>query len=633
VDNPAVAPETLREEVGGIVVSVGGVEREATLRPLFRMALVKGSAPTVLLHLRRGAGLSDRDDRGLTPLMLAASAGRSEICDLLLSEGADRAERSPAGLSAADLALAAGHHALSVRLAYSGEQTSTQSSDGDHEPRYLDAIDAEGWEAEEDAVVGKSTEGLLSSVRFAQAGLERVLPDATPDWSEVELVLPSGGIDRPMSAALRRWIVEALQGLQTPANVRRVSRRLAGLASLLEEAGVVSDGEPLEIWVRDVLNARCEPDRPDSLEQERLEAIECLVRARGSDELRRQEIDRLPYLDRATEQSLFRALEEARHRVLRGLLNSSVLIDASEIAESDEEAEDEAGSDFSSILTRLRRLNADEALAQLSQVDLDVGLVEEVIGCLDRRGDPGGAVLRLQLRRYLTARDRAVLSGLPWVERSARRYVGRGVDLGDLCQAGAIGLMRAAERFDASFGYRFQTFSVWWIRQSCARLVADQANTIRMPVHVQDARARFRRTHATLRAEGVVAPGFAQVAERAELTVEAARRALRPRRQYSLSRPDLGRWAARRPCPDSDPLVSLIEKDRRRLLSLAVAELPDREADIVRRRFGLDGFEEETLEDIGLLYGVTRERIRQVEGKALWRLEHSAQCRTLRTML
>lgn len=339
---------------------------------------------------------------------------------------------------------------------------------------------------------------------------------------------------------------------------------------------------------------------------------------------------------------MFRALEEARRSVLRALLDSAALIEpgrANSATETEPEAEPEpepdedAGPDFVSSVVGLRGLDREEALARLSELDLDVILVERVIAELLRRKDPAGASLSLQLGRYLTARDRVVTGGLPWVERSALKYVGRGVDLADLCQAGAIGLMRAAERFDPTLGYRFQTFAIWWIRQGCSRIIADQANTIRMPVHVQEARVRYLRAEAALKAEGVKAPDLFRVADRAELTYLTARRCMRPRRQISLSRHGLEAWSARRPCPHSDPMIVTTETDRRRHLMRAIAELPEREADVVRRRFGLGGYDEMTLEEIGVRYGVTRERIRQLEHKALRRLERSPVRRTLRALL
>ncbi|ELR04255.1 hypothetical protein GMDG_09010, partial [Pseudogymnoascus destructans 20631-21] len=151
------------------------------------------------------------------------------------------------------------------------------------------------------------------------------------------------------------------------------------------------------------------------MEAEVLEAVECLLHPRDSDQIRRREIDRVPRLDRTTEQSMFRALEEARRSVLRALLESAALIEPGRpnpVAETEPEAgpepepEEDAGPDFISSLAGLRGLDCEEALTRLSELDLDVILVERVIAELRRRKDPAGASLSLQLGRYLIARDR-----------------------------------------------------------------------------------------------------------------------------------------------------------------------------------------------------------------------------------
>jgi RNA polymerase sigma factor (sigma-70 family) len=569
--------------------------------------------------------------------MLAASAGRRDNCSLLLAEGADVSQRSPGGLTAADLALAAGHSSLAMMLA--PQLVSVVAClEADTIPFASDEMAFADWEAEEETKVSRSQPELLAVVRTSQVQLGRTLPDAAPDWSDIELTLPMRPSARPLSPALSRWLSEALRGLVVPAEIQRISRRLPGLTAVLEDAGVRTVGEPLENFIDACLNVRSQHSLDADLQTDMTEVVERLLDPCDSDRIRRIEIDRLPSLSRATEQSMFRALGDARRGVLRALLASASLIEPDLTGEEAvaEEADDEAeiDADFSSILLKLRDLGREDALERLGQLDLDVGLTERVIARLDRMENGSGPALRLQLKRYLTARDRIVTAGLPWVEPCARRHLQHGMELGDLWQEGAIGLMRAAERFNPALGYRFQTFAIWWIRQGCSRGRADQAHTIRVPVHVQDARVRFRRAEAELKAEGSVSPDFAQIADRAELTLDRARLCLRPRRQLSLSRPGLERWAVRLPCSDREqPLVNLHMADRRRHLASAVAALPEREADIVRRRFGLDGYEATTLEEVGQHYNLTRERIRQIETKALNRLRRSPDRNILRVLL
>lgn len=619
-------------------MSLGEIEGAVAMRPLFRMALVKGSAPTVLLHLRRGAGLEDRDERGLTPLMLAAAAGRQDICSLLIAEGASRSEMSPDGKTASDLALRAGHHGLAGVLQAPAEPTPDQAKPAPPVELFVDFgdLDGEGWEAEETVAVGPGSTGLIDSVRLAQASLGRSLPDTAPDWSDAELVLPARVPERVVSPALRHWIQEALGGQRTPAEVRTVCRRLPGLSAVLDDAGVKLFAGVLDQWVQQGVNLRTAAER-SAWEPEAIEAVEGLLHPRDSDTLRRSEIERVPRLDRATEQSMFRALEDSRRSVLRALVESVSLIEAAASPDADvgeDVDEDEPEADFVSQLLGLQGQSAEDVLKNLAQLDLDIRLAEGIIQRLSDRGASGAAgSLRLQLGRYLTARDRVVTAGLRWVEPIARHYVQPGLELGDLCQAGAIGLMRAAERFDPSFGYRFQTFATLWIRQGCGRLVADQAHTIRVPVHVQDTRRRFIKARGVLVAEGLASPTFDQIVARAELTPEAARRSLRPRRQLSLSHPRCQGVVLRMSNPDDDPMPALIEAQRRFRLGEALAGLEDRQADIIRRRFGLEGLDALTLEEVGVLYQLTRERIRQIEAKALKRLEKTPGHRQLRDLL
>lgn len=317
-------------------MSLGEIEGAVAMRPLFRMALVKGSAPTVLLHLRRGAGLEDRDERGLTPLMLAAAAGRQDICSLLIAEGASRSEMSPDGKTASDLALRAGHHGLAGVLQAPAEPTPDQAKPAPPVELFVDFgdLDGEGWEAEETVAVGPGSTGLIDSVRLAQASLGRSLPDTAPDWSDAELVLPARVPERVVSPALRHWIQEALGGQRTPAEVRTVCRRLPGLSAVLDDAGVKLFAGVLDQWVQQGVNLRTAAER-SAWEPEAIEAVEGLLHPRDSDTLRRSEIERVPRLDRATEQSMFRALEDSRRSVLRALVESVSLIEAAASPDAD----------------------------------------------------------------------------------------------------------------------------------------------------------------------------------------------------------------------------------------------------------------------------------------------------------
>ena len=291
---------------------------------------------------------------------------------------------------------------------------------------------------------------------------------------------------------------------------------------------------------------------------------------------------------------------------------------------------------------RVALLTAEEEVELATRIEAGLYAAERVRRALEATGK-----LSQQLRRDLwwivrdgeRAKNHLLEANLRLVVSLAKRYTGRGMPFLDLIQEGNLGLIRAVEKFDYTKGFKFSTYAIWWIRQAITRSMADQARTIRIPVHMTEVINKLGRIQRDLRQDLGREPTPEELAREMDITPEKVLEIQYYAREPISLDQTIGEEGDSRLgdfIEDSEAVVALdavsftLLQDQ---LQHVLATLSEREAGIIRLRFGLIDGQPRTLEQVGEVYGITRERIRQIETKTMTKLRHPSRSQTLRDYL
>ncbi|WP_185748740.1 MZA anti-phage system associated sigma-70 family RNA polymerase sigma factor MzaA [Herbaspirillum sp. SJZ107] len=657
----------------------------AGLTPLMLAAMHNQLGVCVKL-LDIGADPALVDSAGRTALELAAGQGHSAVADLLSGfelpgpgspdvpgyETSSLADEQPVPGTVPDVLIesvsveiagltkvvAATSEALPVTLLEDADGASHEEPDDD----------TDGWLPDEAVIPPSHDAECVAAASQAQRSLSTHRRVSTEtDWSDIEFTLPEIVLQVPAVSHSEMPAIEELiaiglgNGLVTAGDFwhalesdcgSRIDDAGVALQRVLDDLGIFLENRSRTFSTRPAVNPEEVLEALDAFEEYLPEpadpAVYHLASARKSELIKRQDEERIGRRMDMALGSLTRALVSLPESDWQMVFRADVSPDAS--GESPEEGDEFAGTtngtndveddadngqlDFRTYVARIRSGMAEygrEAAVPRPRPQELTRLLE--LGKEHVSALAGNIVDAVD--SYERARDQLVLANLRLTVHIAYSFRGRGLPLEDLIQDGHLGLMRAAERFDFRRGFKFSTYATAWVRQSIGRGLADTARTIRMPVHMVEKVNLIDRTRRDLSRGRDRGASVYEIAERLSLTAESVQRIVGLDRQvFSLD--DCGTDdAPDTPSPFSivDPAPDPFKVAADRSLSLAIeklfGELKNRESKVLALRFGLGGLDPMTLEEVGTAFDVTRERIRQIEAKAIGKLRHRSRAEVL----
>lgn len=654
------------------------------LKSLDRLTFQRGDRELVEQYLSKGKNVNARDQQGWTPLMHAASKGHLEICHLLLQHGAEKSIRDELGFSVLDIAKKEGHLDIyEIIDSFLIETTSVirEKPDSEHEIDFFG-----DWTPEDEVPVpADSPEIRHRLLEFNDSIAAHRAVNRDEDWSHLEVDLPDAKalahvkdfFKDGVQDILATLLEEARQyGIFKTGRVEAVAREVDGvpdgesfahLTQMLEDLGAIHE-ENEDGWMPGALaEDLAQPDEDQEEYEQYLNDLSSQIND--------------PYFHLTREVRLSVLLNrEGEERI--GRLIALALKDAARAIVRDEEAmkalfelEEDIKSD-SWLANRICRSNTDqqETVPVLPDADEDDGPVAEdtlfagkavsmlahvrfvwlsckspesgnasphdLLDAMERLGLSALGIRRVQRKLLEVGKENGHLTEA--IERISRlenemfmanvrlaisvaeQYKWSKLSRMDRIQEAYIGLLRAIEKFDFSKGYKFSTYATWWLKQAVTRAIADQSRLIRLPVHIVEKVNKLSRAARRAGADSPKSMRIHDLSASSGLTDAEIRKLLPATEDACLWNDSEADHVTAMNYEDeaADPISHAENMSLRKYIRTCISRLSPREADILSHRFGLEDGVEKTLEEVGQIYDVTRERIRQIEAKAIRRLRH-----------